>query len=145
MTKPKRDHRTTMHVDQRVIEPLPTVETTAEVVGETTATTEGVTVPVSVEPIAPYDESKLTPEQLAYIREMQNPGRYVPREHSECAAMRPAGYRYGVVVHTERICEPDQTIIIRHCHCRFCRPWSQLNSKIDHRYKDIQTISHKLP
>lgn len=91
MTKPKRDHRTTMHVDQRVIEPLPTVETTAEVVGETTATTEGVTVPV--------------------------PRRYMPPQCTLCTELRGNDASdYTRVVSTRR----EEGFVVRYLKCTFC-------------------------
>ena len=93
MTKPNklRDNRTTIHVDQRVIEPLPTVETSVEVVGETTATTEGVTVPV--------------------------PKRYVPPNCSMCTALRPKPELSYVEVTTVR---REDGYVVRYCRCSFC-------------------------
>jgi hypothetical protein len=124
-----------------------TVQTTIERVESAIEQIEQIESTISKEleaeellPLAPYDESKLTDEQKKFIRDAQSPASYVIPEHSGCAAFRPDGYRYGVVVHTQTINEPDRVIITRYCHCRFCRPWSSLDSRIEYRYKDVQTI-----
>ena len=103
MTKPNklRDNRTTMHVDQRVIEPLPTVETSVEVVGETTATTEGVTVPV--------------------------PKRYTPPNCSLCTELRPKREEsYVEVKSTQR----QEGFIFRYCRCGFCGNTFKVSEKV---------------
>lgn len=93
---------------------------------------------------APYDESVLTEDQKTFLRETQKLGAtYQIPEHAECKALRPNdGLKYGVVVHTSTVNEQGQTIITRYCHCRFCRPWSSLDSRIEYRYKDVQIIKH---
>lgn len=95
-----RDDRTTLHVDERVIEPLPVVETVGEVEGETTATVEGVTYPV-----VPGAKPRV----------------YCPPACSSCTSLRPEGTNYTRTNGTEtRENTQTELIIKRACKCWYC-------------------------
>jgi hypothetical protein len=77
------------------------------------------------------------------INEPPKPKRYVPPEHSECAAHRPSNRCYTVVVNTTRICTNKETIITRYCSCGWCRPSRPGESRRAITHKDVEIIPHK--
>lgn len=70
------------------------------------------------------------------------PKRYVPPEHSLCAAMRPENQRFASVVTVVRECYGLETIITRYCTCGFCYPQSEKSKKRPITHKDVEIVKH---
>ena len=70
---------------------------------------------------------------IASAPETPQPGRYVPPEHSGCAALRDPTKRYAEVQHTETVNATDAVIVTRYCYCRYC----------GERYKIVVTTKHE--
>jgi hypothetical protein len=83
---------------------------------------------------------KASPVTLPVLQNTE--GRYVPPEHSFCAALRPEGKRYGKVYKTVVDQTSDRRIITRYCFCRWCANSDEYNGVAT--YKDV-TITKLLP